>query len=528
MSPDDWRSVPIESGRYFYDIPRTGFVRRDGQGGSVLLPAVDDQDFETNLLKRQATVQSTYPGMHVARYTVRMPYWRGPHLPDDRHYPFVDFPQRLTTTSISVVLIPQNRVQHASMGFYFRSTVLPTLRERLRGRQFQGIIGNLGYYMTPDLINDRHRWSHKARYPAFPLPDTPSYIGFHRFKDDATGQVSSGIQGAHPAAVGIRQDGVIDILSDLAISGYTIDFGTQKVVVQSINDPDVGDTRVTLFTPALRTQEIEDHIMAAEMSAGADDRWQTFAPFIPDGSGNGRVNLFIANEGDGHRPVEKVIAVWEDQAPLPSYGAVLSFSREYFLSLFGDVQVFQQHYMPQPVHIVPQGSTDFERYDQMLGGLVPAVIDGQYVYCVDTVANLIRNLNRYGNACSPVAEAGKESRNFHPFIREPAGLLVQTENQIGWVLFDGRHELSIGASIADAAVILKKLERGGKLGGESVQQAVFIDGGSAMKVYSASASDSDTNLLLLNRVAAGSRNNAGSDPDGLNLYSSLSLALKSS
>ena len=46
-----------------------------------------------------------------------------------------------------------------------------------------------------------------------------------------------------------------------------------------------------------------------------------------------------------------------------------------------------------------------------------------------------------------------------------------------------------------------------------------------MKVYAVDSGDGLVNLDLLNRVAAGARNGAGVDPDGLNLYSTLSLRL---
>jgi hypothetical protein len=93
------------------------------------------------------------------------------------------------------------------------------------------------------------------------------------------------------------------------------------------------------------------------------------------------------------------------------------------------------------------------------------------------------------------------------------------------VLFDGRHALSIGASVVDVAVALAKLEREGILQGQCIVQAIFIDGGSAMKVYRIQ-SDGDTVALdLLNRVAAGSRNGPGADDQGLNLYTLLSLSL---
>ena len=62
--------------------------------------------------------------------------------------------------------------------------------------------------------------------------------------------------------------------------------------------------------------------------------------------------------------------------------------------------------------------------------------------------------------------------------------------------------------------------------GQSVEQAVFIDGGSAMKAYRVESDGERVHLDLLNRVAAGSRNGPGSDPDGLNLYTLLALQLQ--
>jgi hypothetical protein len=126
----------------------------------------------------------------------------------------------------------------------------------------------------------------------------------------------------------------------------------------------------------------------------------------------------------------------------------------------------------------------------------------------------------------PLAQCGRETRNFDPRVREPAGVLIQTASQVGWVLFDGRHELSVGASVVDVGIILKVLDQAGALGGR-VEQAVFVDGGSAMKVYHVSRNKGGPSLDLLNRVAAGSRNGPGFDPGGFNLYSTLRLRLGS-
>jgi hypothetical protein len=134
-------------------------------------------------------------------------------------------------------------------------------------------------------------------------------------------------------------------------------------------------------------------------------------------------------------------------------------------------------------------------------------------------------MQRYANAISPIAQAGRESQNFDIFIREPAGVFVQTRQHVGWVLFDGRHELSIGASVVDVALLLNKLQSAGAFP-DAIQQAVFIDGGSAMKVYAIDSTSEALNLNLLNRVAAGGRNGPGADPDGLNLYTLLNLWLR--
>jgi hypothetical protein len=237
-----------------------------------------------------------------------------------------------------------------------------------------------------------------------------------------------------------------------------------------------------------------------------------------------RINVFVTNIGDGQAPVERVAAVWEDPAPLPSFGSVLSFGRDRFVSRFGSASSFADKHLGEQVQIVPFGDTPFDDYTSILGGLVPLVVHGQHVCCADTVTETLQRLSEHGNALSPIAEAGRESRNFDPYIREPAGVLLQTESEIGWALFDGRHELSIGASIVDVAQILRRLENINTFG-QPIRQAVFVDGGSAMKAYHVESDGKAAHLDLLNRVAAGSRNGPGYDPDGLNLYTLLALHL---
>lgn len=525
MRPDDWIRVPLASQYYgaaFHSIQ--GFRRADGLGGNALYPAQEHDRFEKTLSQLYAVLRTRYAGIHAARYHVKMPHWQGPYIPAADEYSFVDAPAALTTTSVTVLLVPYSSIREASMGFYFQGGRLPSLRTRLEDVTFHGIVGNLGYYMTAELI-DGKPWAHNTRYPAFPLSPTASYIGFYWFKCPHTSDISSAFQGAHPATIAVRADGQIDIIPQLAVDHYTVRFDDQPIIVSRINDPLAVDHDVVVFTPALRTGEVNDHIIEAKTSAGLAADWQTFAPMIPLADAEARIHVFIANEGDGRIPREQVVAVWAGQAPLPSFGAVLSFKRAYFDTVFGNLRAFRRRYLGRRVQIIPSGECSWERYTQMMGGFVPAVIDGTHLYAANTLDTVMENLSRYANANSPIARLGRETDNFHPYIREPAGVLIQTPKRIGWVLFDGRHELSIGASVVDVAVVLKKLNAMGLLAGERVQQAVFIDGGSAMKIYNVDSDSTATCLDLLNRVAAGARNGPGVDHDGLNLYTLLNLYL---
>lgn len=517
MRRSDW--VPTTTGfTGTDDNPFEGYVRADGQGGNSLFKALPDDDNEARLASAYRALRARYPGLLIARHHAQMPYWQGDHLPTLDDYTLVDAPLALTTTAITVLLVPRRRIADARLGYYFQGETLPPLRDRLQGRDFRGVIGNLGYYMTAGLIADKFRWSHNTRYPDHPLPEIPSYIGFHWCKHPTTGAIQGSFASAHPSIVALRTDGDIEILHQLAIESYTVRFGAQTVQIEALNAPEAVEADIVAFTPALRTPEAEH--------ATANGSWQTYAPFIPLADAADRIHVFIANQSNGLMPQEQVIAVWEGPAPLPSFGAVIAFKRHRFAALFGSVAKFKRAHLNRPVRIVPASTQALDAYQCMMGGLVPAVIDGQHVYHCATVADVRHNLSRFGNATSPIAQTGRETRNFDPVLREPAGLLIQTEHYAGWVLFDGRHELSIGASVVDVALLLEKLAAAGHLAGETVQQALFVDGGSAMKIYAVASDQHDTRLDPLNRTAAGARNGPRPDYEGLNLYSTLALALE--
>jgi len=522
MHLEDWVNSPIAVGQYCNDAPLSGFQRRDGRGGNPLHPAEPNDGFEAALARTYASLRGQFPYLQIHRHVVRMPYWTGPALPAPSDYVFVSTPQPLTTTSITVLTVPRTCIGAAQAGFHYRGAALAPLRDRLHGRRFRGLIGNLGYYMTESLIGHKFPWSHNRRYPDDPLPTKPSYLGFHLSTDAETGATHSGFGGALPAAVGIGEDGTLSLLPRLDIDAYEVTLAGHTFVVDTVDDPRARSD-VTVFTPGFHGPDIDALVKQVERQPDSAV-WQTFAPMVPLPDAADRLHIFVANRGNGETPVERVVAVWLGQAPLPSFGAVLSFKRAWFESKFGEVDRFRDRYLETPVQIVPRGSRSDLRYVRILGGLVPAVVGGQHVCRADNVPTMMARLSRYGNTTSPIARTGQESRNFDPHVREPAGLLIQTDGAVGWVLFDGRHELSMGASVVDALQILYRLDAMNAFGGP-LQAAVFLDGGSAMKLYYAESDGKDVRLDLLNRVAAGSRNGPGRDTDGLNLYSTVSLAL---
>lgn len=513
IQPSDWQPAPIRPGQYSNERPLSGFSRVDGLSGNPLHPALTGDAFEARLKRAFAALRRAYPRVHVARHTVQMPYYDGPHLPSLDDYTFVDAPRPLTTTSITVLLLPRSPGKRSTLGYYFDGDALLSLRTRVQQHPFCGIAGNMGYYMTRDLIESK-AWAHNRRFPRFPLPPVRAYLGFHWRPEGGA------FQGARPAAVGVRHDDTIDILPRLDIDRYEVHLAGRAINVSALDAPQAVDSDVVLFTSALHTRKVDALIAETERMGGQSTAWQRFAPTIPLPDAKRRVHIFVANQGNGHWPQEYVVAVWRGTAPVPSFGAVLSFKAEFFDALFGETDL-----IGQPVCVHPSGDTLFSPYRQVLGGFAPAVVDGEHILCVDTVAQLMRQVSRYGNAASPLALLGQESRNFDPYIREPAGCLVETTERIGWVFFDGRHELSIGTSVVDVALLLKKLETHGLIDGQRIQQAIFVDGGSAMKAYHVESNGAKVDLNILNRVAAGSRNGPGVDTDGLNLYSLLSIGL---
>ena len=513
MRLDDWSEVRVKRIPHLNHLcVPIGYNRKDGVMGNTLLPACIFEDTLEEVFKR---VRTKFPEIQLSRLHVKMPYWNSSYSVIPDLYSFVPRAVNLSSTAVTVVLVPNTNRESKEkpvLEYGYNGHDLLSLRDRLDNDSlvFEGIIGNLGYYMTENLIEGILDWTHNKRYPEkYHLKTTKSFLGFYMRRDNKTRELYSSFSGAHPSALAVKKTGEIEIIPALEIDSYQIKIATKEFKVNCINPDAVNNDKLALFTPGIWTPEIEANI----------ENWKSYAPMIPVREEAGRVNLFITNEGNGRYPVEKVVKVWKGGAPIPAFGAVLSFDKKYFSELFGDRDLTDI-----PVQIVPDGSTDFKLYNQIFGGFVPVVINKKHLYDVEKVEDLVDNLHIYGNALSPIAQAGRETSNFDPYVREPAGVLIQTEDKIGWVMFDGRHELSIGVSVADVAKLVKKLQDDNAFDGEIIN-AVFIDGGSAMKAYGVKKDEGKLVLDLLNRAAAGARNGPGDDSDGLNLYSLLKLPL---
>ena len=151
MQPHYWKRQRIERYRYYNkECDITGHEALVYPG----LPLHPACIFEDTLREIYAAWQGC-PELRLNRYHVKMPYWGRKHsrLADDYH--FVDAPENLTTTSISVIMVHNNSRRTPSLGFYFQGNHLPSFRERVaheqrQSGQYQGIAGGARFAVAAD------------------------------------------------------------------------------------------------------------------------------------------------------------------------------------------------------------------------------------------------------------------------------------------------------------------------------------------------------------------------------------------
>ncbi len=511
----DWNAIEIETGRYFNSAPVTGYEMKFGPLGNPLHGCVDSH-FEQELAKRCERARSQKPALTIKRAHFVMPKVNPDRLPSPKDYLLVEQPQSLTSTSVSLICTKQECVESARIGYHFKSNQLADLKDRLAEEKgLDAIIGNLGYFMTKELNVGNHIWSHRRRYadPQFQLPEMLSYLGFFYFGDKQGNIETAGFPSAHDAAIAVDHNNQIHVIPSITFHRFDVNIAGSAFNVEQLN-------------PALT--DITSHDIALFNARFPMSHTGPLVEFSPMLELNDRINVFIANRGDGQRPAEEVIKIWHGRCPLPSFGTLLSFTTQRFNQLFPTGLA-----KGQTVNVTPYANeVELSNYAQILGGLVPSVVNGESIVPTGssvTAKQAEKALDSIAHTDSPLSRTGKETNNFDAQIREPLGLFIQTETQVGYLLFDGRHEMSIGANIVDVSNLLQRLTDPDidMFDGERVINAIAIDGGSAMKVYSIEVDDPEQpQMELLNRVAAGGRNAPGNDPQGLNLYSTVIMELK--
>ncbi|MCG9789354.1 hypothetical protein L1D61_19445 [Vibrio mediterranei] len=514
MNSQCWEPIDIEPNRYFNPSVVPGYEIKHGPKGNPLHGCVEPA-FEQGLAQRYQQLKHEKPSLKVKRAHFAMPQLDAAQLPSASDYELISEPRSLCSTSVSIVLAPQADIDKARIGYHFKGNKLEDLRDRLESENnLDGLIGNLGYFMTKELNIGDHIWSHRRRFPNpdHQLPEVLSYLGFYYFSDENGKVETAGFPSAHDAAVAIDRAGNVQIVPSLTFRQFNVTIGGTNFDVDC-------------FNPSL--ESLSQHDVALFNVKFPMKHQGDLVEFSPMLELEGRVNLFLANQGDGTKPFEEVVAIWNGTCPLPSFGTLISIEEKYFESLFSETPQ-----VGQAVKVIPVANEiDLCDYKQILGGLVPSVINGQSLVPTGPTVSAMQAeaaLDAVANTDSPLSRSGKETNNFDALIREPSGLFIETENHIGYLLFDGRHEMSIGANIVDVANLVQRLSQPDLdfFEGESVINAIAIDGGSAMKVYAAKTSTTEAPTMdLLNRVAAGGRNAPGNDPQGLNLYSTVILEL---
>lgn len=513
LTKQHWVPQTIAAGAYFNSAPIAGFKMAQGPLGNPLHPNTETT-FETDLKARFSATKKSHPEIELKRIHFEMPHFEPDSLPSVDDYTPIELPKPLASTSVTLAWAKQKNLKKTRVGYHFTGNQLANLRDRLNaGPSFRGLVGNLGYFMTRDLNVGAHKWSHQHRYsdPDHQLPEILSYLGFYYFTDSQGNIETAGFDSAHSAAIGIKHSGEVKVLPNIRNYAYDITIAGHTIKADNINPPmdQVEQLDVALFNPSY----------PYEYQGSLD----TFAPML---AVKDRVNVFISNQGEGQKPYEQVVKVWCGECPLPSFGAVLSLKTVRFNQLYPNGLPART-----PVSVIPYSrSCDFSEYAQILGGLVPSVIDGQSI--VPTGAQFSaqqaeKALDEVAKTDAALSRTGKETNNFDAIIREPGGLFIETDNHVGYLLFDGRHEMSVGVNIVDVANLVSRLAQSdiNFFDGETIRNAISIDGGSAMKAYAVEVQSGDVSMDILNRVAAGSRNAPGNDEQGLNLYSTVVMEL---
>ncbi len=475
-----WKHV--EQAYFQSDPTRACFVETDTSvAGTPLWPQGDDFNPMSVLANLEAARDFLQPtGGHV--------FWGNVALNHDRSVPqsikLLQQPERLTTTFVSGFLIPKTAIQDGREGFYLRGSQIPLLSDVVGEMKGNWLMSNLGYFMTPKLINPPEHggatYSHNVRHAKaehLEPTDNCHLGGFLVREADRTIQYPPIFQGG---AVAILKDGTPHLMSKTALQGGRVRISGHELswTADDVNPAEIGDRDVAIFNPT---------------GTGPSSDWLTHRYMV----GEGRFNIVVTNRGTGNCPVPVVGYAVQGECLQPA-GCILISVRKPFAAKRGDDVQFDLDPWCDP-EVFNQARYIYE-------GLLP----------IGTTSHV-----EFGPWKHPHGMLTQETFMFNAKQREPRAMLVQTERYFGAIAFSGRYELSLGISFSEmgpiADVLVKQM-----LPSERLGTMLNLDGGSASKLCWIQ----EGRAKPLTWVAPGPRNRMG-DSNG-NTYSCFFIKVNSS
>ncbi|GEM_PF-6038655 len=512
-----YTTVTIPTQRYCNLEELTGFIELPKVLESKPLhPALpENKQLHNNIIKNLNKLHLDHPFIHTGHTHFLLPADRI-NLPSPQDYKQTNEPQPLKSVFATWYLLPKKDLQQPNAEFLINQSTIPPLDAKVNRQSTSTIYSNLGYFVTPELIHFSRlkstEWAFNKRYPQFSIEiDASPAIGFYYVKQQ--NKTYSTVVDFPRGCIGITTDGTITILNTISIDSYTFEINNSQFTIhdQHINALNQIGKKITLITPSIQTKLSRQYQAEIETSLWETNSWIHYKEII---SAPDTYNIFISNQGNGTYPIDIIAAVWKDKFPIVPFGYIISIPQSQMAKIFGPIST--NDLLNQSINVTPQSKKiNFENFQTIYSAAIPLISGEKYQFESLNAYQIMQHMNLLGSFTHPNIQLSLESKNFSPVIRDASNIAIETENYIGNILFSGRFELSIGASLIDQPILLKMIE---KTLPEPFKNALMLDDGSGTKAVYA---PDNTTLLPLNITSAGFRNPLG-DPSG-NYYFSLTL-----
>lgn len=218
------------------------------------------------------------------------------------------------------------------------------------------------------------------------------------------------------------------------------------------------------------------------------------------------MNIFITNRGNGIHPEDFIAEIWEDKMPMINFGNILSFDKQFFAKKWGNINTFRANYLGKRVYIKPKLYGNLALAKSIYSLSIPLIQNAINLVEGDSAQSIMNYIDEIG-LTHPNWQLSQEAIVLSPYKRNPSHILIETDNYLGGILFNGRYEKIPVACLLDEVNIINLIQNKlDILEGEKIINAVKIDGGSAAKI---ALFNKNKNLIFGNLVAPGIRNNFG-------------------